>query len=157
VRNLAPFSFFMAGGSNPPSVCFSPVLSGGGLEKDTLRNVRDTGEFVVNTVDRTMAEGMNATSAALQAHESEWDVGGFIPEPSELVRPPRVRESFAQMECRLFEIVSHGEGPTAARYVIGEVLRLHLRTEGFGTIARMGGPDYIDSATGEHFSIARPS
>jgi flavin reductase (DIM6/NTAB) family NADH-FMN oxidoreductase RutF len=156
VQNLAPFSFFMAGGSNPPSICFSPVLSGGGLEKDTLRNIRDTGEFVVNTVDRTMAEGMNATSVALGPHESEWHLSGFTPEPSELVRPPRVAESLAQMECRLFEIVSHGEGHTAARYVIGEVLRLHVRPEGFGTIARMGGPDYIDSATGEHFSIARP-
>ena len=157
VHNLAPFSFFMAGGSNPPSVCFSPVLSGGGVEKDTLRNIRDTEEFVVNTVDRTMAQGMNATSASLQPHESEWDLAGFTPQPSELVRPPRVAESLAQMECRLFEIVPHGEGPTAARYVIGEVLRLHLKADGFGTIARMGGPDYIDSATGERFSIQRPT
>lgn len=157
VLNLAPFSFFMAGGSNPPSVCYSPVLNGGGLEKDSLRNVRETREFVVNTVDRTMAEGMNAASAPLAPHESEWDVAGFTPLASELVRPPRVAESHAQLECRLFDVVAHGEGPTAARYVIGEVVRLHLRVDVFETIARMGGSEYFDTATGERFRLIRPS
>lgn len=156
VPNLAPFSFFMAGGSAPPSVCFSPVLSGGGVEKDSLRNVRETGEFVVNTVDRSMAEGMNATSAALGPEESEWELSGFTPLASETVRPSRVAESLAQMECRLFTIVEHGHGPTAARYMIGEVLRLHRRDAAFTTIARMGGPQYIDSSTGEQFGLQRP-
>ncbi len=157
IFNLAPFSFFMVGGSNPPSVCYSPVLNGAGAEKDSLRNVRETGEFVVNTVDRTMAMGMNATSASLAPHESEWELSGFTPVASELVRPPRVAESHAQMECRLFEIVAHGEGPTAARYVIGQVVRLHLREDVFETIARMGGSEYFDTASGERFGLNRPS
>jgi len=157
VFNLAPFSFFMAGGSNPPSVCYSPVLNGAGEEKDSLRNVRETGEFVVNTVDRAMAVGMNAASASLAPHESEWELSGFTPMPSDLVRPPRVAESHAQMECRLFDIVAHGSGPTAARYVIGEVVRLHIREDVFETIARMGGSEYFDTATGERFGLNRPS
>lgn len=156
VANLAPFSFFMAGGSNPPSVCFSPVLNGRGEEKDSLRNVRETGEFTVNTVDRAMARGMNAASASLGPDESEWGPSGFTPLASEVVRPARVAESLAQMECRLFAIVAHGEGPTAARYVVGEVVRLHLREGAFATIARLGGPDYLDTETGERFGLERP-
>ena len=156
VPNLAPFSFFMAGGSNPPSVCYSPVLDGRGEEKDSLRNVRETGEFTVNTVDRRMATGMNAASAALGPEESEWGPSGFTPLASEVVKPARVRESLAQMECRLFTVVSHGDGPTAARYVIGEVLRLHLAEGAFETIARLGGADYLDTATGRRFDLRRP-
>ncbi len=156
VPNLAPFSFFMAGGSSPASVCYSPVLNAVGGEKDSLRNARETGEFVVNTLDRGMAGGMNATSAALGPEESEWEPSGFTPLPSEVVRPPRVAESLAQMECRVFAIVAHGDGPTAARYVIGEVVRLHLRDGAFETIARMGGKEYIDTATGERFDLERP-
>ena len=156
VANLAPFSFFMAGGSNPPSLCFSPVLGGGGVEKDTLRNVRETGEFTINAVDRAMADGMNATSAPLAPEESEWGPSGFTPLASEIVAPARVAESPAQMECRLFAILEHGRGPTAARYVVGEVLRLHVREGAFETISRLGGPDYLDTATGERFGLRRP-
>ena len=123
ILNLAPFSFFMAGGSNPPSVCYSPTLNSKGQEKDSLRNVRETREFVINTVHFEMAEEMNATSASFAPDVSEWDGTQFEKLPSEVVKPPRVAESFAQMECRLFEVVAHGDGPTAARYVIGEVLR----------------------------------
>lgn len=157
IDNLAPFSFFMAGGCNPPSVCFSPTLNRIGEDKDSLRNIRETREFVINTVDRAMASGMNETSASLGPDESEWESSGFTALASELVRPPRVEESLAQMECRLFEIVAHGEGASAARYVIGEVVRLHLREAPFSSIARMGGADYFDTTTGERFTIERPN
>ena len=157
VPNLAPFSFFMAGGSNPPSVCYSPTLNGEGEEKDSLRNVRETGEFVVNTVHRAMADGMNAASASLGPGESEWSLTGFTALASELVRPARVAESLAQLECRLFEVIAHGDGPTAARYVIGEVVRLHLDEAAFETIARLGGKDYLDTATGRTFALNRPT
>ncbi len=166
VPNLAPFSFFMAGGSNPPSLCYSPTLSSTGIEKDSLRNVRETGEFVVNTVHRAMAEAMNATSASLEPHESEWEGSGFTAVPSELVRPARVGESLAQMECRLFEIVNHGSGPSSARYVIGEVVRLHARAELWiegeldlakvESIGRMGGAHYVDTGALERFELPRP-
>ena len=132
------------------------MLGSGGVEKDTLRNVRETGEFTINAVDRAMADGMNATSASFGPEESEWGPSGFTPLASELVRPARVAESPAQMECRLFTIIEHGDGPTAARYVVGEVVRLHVREDAYETIARLGGPEYLDTGTGERFGLRRP-
>ncbi len=166
VANLAPFSFFMAGGSNPPSVCFSPALNSKGLEKDSLRNIQATGEFVINTVHREMAEGMNACSASLGPQVSEWDCAEFTPLPSLKVKPARVAESLAQMECRLHTIVEHGFGVSSARYVIGEVVQFHASKELFDgdvidvakieTIARMGGPGYIDTGSLQLFELQRP-
>lgn len=166
VPNLAPFSFFVAGGSNPASLAFSPVLNGDGTEKDTLRNVRSTGEFVVNIVHREMAEGMNRASATLPYETSEWEVSGFTPIPSLLVRPNRVAESRVQFECKVFDIVEHGTGPTAARYVIGEVLTAHvdeafllesqIDADRLDTIARLGGSDYLDTGTMQRFRLSRP-
>ncbi len=166
VLNLAPFSFFMAGGSNPPSICYSPCLNSKGIEKDSLRNVRETNEFVINTVHREMALGMNATSASFEPDVSEWELTDFEPLASKIVKPPRVAESLAQMECRLFEVVHHGHGPTSARYVIGEVLYFHASKSLFDgpqidvkkidAIGRMGGPGYIDTASLELFELQRP-
>lgn len=166
ILNLAPFSFFMAGGSNPPSICYSPTLNSSGREKDSLTNVRETREFVVNTVHREMAEGMNMTSASFSPDISEWDGTEFTPLPSVIVTPPRVAQSFAQMECKLFDIVHHGEGPTAARYIIGEVVCFHARSDlihdgrlnpsEIPAIGRMGGPGYVDTAALQYFELERP-
>src|SRR5688500_18521904 len=92
-ENLAPFSFFMAGGANPPSLMYSPSLNAKGEPKDSLRNVEETGEFVVNIVTRTLADAMNATSFDYPASFSEWVVSGLTPMESEVVRPRRVMES----------------------------------------------------------------
>lgn len=163
--NLAPFSFFMIGGSNPPSLAFSPGLTSRG-PKDTLRNVEETGEFVVNLVHREMAESMNLTSKGYAYGVSEWDISGFTPLPSIRVKPPRVAESLVHLECRLFQVVAHGEGSGAARYVIGEVIAAHLSPELWDgekviedrvrPLARMGGPNYLDSDALEIFSLERP-
>lgn len=162
VANLAPFSFFMVGGANPPSLMYSPTLNKLGEEKDSLRNVRELGEFVVNTVHRDMAEGMNLSSLELPADQSEWELCGFDSMPSDMVRPPRVRESLCQFECKVFDIVAHGDGPSAARYVIGEVLCVHLSSEiadnpgAIRPISRLGGPSYLDTSDGGQFSLVRP-
>lgn len=165
IPNLAPFSFFMAGGSNPPSLAISVNKGTGGRRKDTLRNIEATGEFVVNLVDRSMSEGMNATSKNYPATESEWGDSQFSGIPSTLVAPHRVRESAVQFECRLFQVVDHGEGSGAAVYVIGEVVAFHIQDQylengivtGFHPISRLGGPNYLDLATGERFEMNRPS
>lgn len=164
--NLAPFSFFMVGGSNPPSLAFSPTLSKFG-PKDSLRNIAETGEFVVNLVHRQLAESMNLTSKGYQPGVSEWEVCGLCQEPSLKVKPPRVKESLIQFECRLYKIVEHGDGPGASRYVIGEVLVAHVApelwdgeniiSEKVRPIARMGGPHYLDTDTMEFFSMERPT
>lgn len=161
--NLAPFSYFQVGGNSPPSLVFSPTNGPGGLEKDTLRNIRETEEFCVNLVTREMALGMNQTSANVPMEESEWGIAAFNQVTSRSIRPARVAESPVQLECRLFAIVEHGDGPGSANYVIGEVLQIHLREELVGSpesirpIGRLGGQMYIDTATGELFSMARPS
>ncbi len=165
--NLAPFSFFMVGGSNPPSLAFSPNLTKFG-PKDSLRFVEETGEFVVNLVHRQIAEAMNLTAKGYPPEISEWDVGGVTPMPSVVVKPPRVAESLVQFECKLFKVVAHGDEVGAARYVIGEIVYAHLATnlwsdeggvvhERVRPIARMGGPHYLDTDALEFFTMERPS
>ena len=158
VENLAPFSFFMAGGANPPSVVFSPVVGPNGSEKDTLVNIRETGEYVINLVHKTIANGMNLTSKSIPAEESEWDISGFSSLDSWMVRPKRVAQSMVQMECKLFSIVEHGAVEGSARYVIGEVLMIHQLTNGesFAPIARLGGGSYLNVQNGETFELSRP-
>jgi flavin reductase (DIM6/NTAB) family NADH-FMN oxidoreductase RutF len=162
--NLAPFSFFMPGGSNPPSLAFSPSIGPQG-EKDTLRNIRETGEFVVNLVHREMGQRMNLTSKGYPHEISEWEVSGFTPIASVKVQPPRVKESLVHFECRLHSVIEHGDGVGAARYVVGEVLLAHLAEDVWNgrivdervrPIARMGGPKYLDTASLEFFEMLRP-
>ncbi|MCB0825678.1 MAG: flavin reductase family protein [Armatimonadetes bacterium] len=165
VANLAPFSYFNIGGMNPPSLVFCPVLDGEGNPKDSLKNIKETGEFVVNLVNREMAEGMNAASYTFPPDASEWEPSGFHPLASQSVKPKRVAESPVQLECRLFQVVKHGDGPSSACYVIGEVVLAHLADElmdgdvilPLSPISRLGGPDYLDLATGERFSLPRPT
>lgn len=151
--NLAPFSFFMAGGSNPPSLAISVTASARG-DKDTLRNIEESGEFVVNLVTRSMAEGMNQTAAASPSVADDWLSSGFNPMDSLGMRPKRVAESPAQFECRLFQIVRHGEGIGAARYVVGAIETVHVCHEAtHDLIARLGGPHYLDLSRLERFEL----
>jgi flavin reductase (DIM6/NTAB) family NADH-FMN oxidoreductase RutF len=164
--NLAPFSYFMVGGVNPPSLAFCPVLDAEARPKDTLANIEQTGEFVVNLVDRAMAEGMNETSYPYAEGEAEWPASGFEMAPSVRVKPPRVMESPVQFECRLFRVVRHGDGPSSSAYVVGEVLVAHVSEAlvgadgrvlaAFEPIARLGGKSYLDLACGKVFELARP-
>jgi flavin reductase (DIM6/NTAB) family NADH-FMN oxidoreductase RutF len=163
IPNLAPFSYFQVGGNSPPSLVFSPATRPDGAEKDTLRNIRETGEYCINVVTREMAAGMNLSSVAMPMDESEWALSAFSRVESEIISPARVVESPVQFECRLFQILEHGSGPGSANYVIGEVVRFHLRSSLVRTpdemraIGRLGGDWYIDTATGELFTMPRPS
>lgn len=163
IANLAPFSFFQVGGNNRPSLMFSPTNTLVGEEKDSLRNIRCSAEFCVCIVTCEMAEGVNASSAPVPLEESEWALSAFTQLPSEEIRPPRVAESPVHFECRLFRIIQHGGGPWAANYVIGEVVRFHLREdvaadpEAIRTIGRLGGDWYVDTAAAELFAVKRPS
>jgi flavin reductase (DIM6/NTAB) family NADH-FMN oxidoreductase RutF len=165
VCNLAPFSFFMAGGANPPSLALSINKGVGGRRKDTLKNIEESGEFVVNLVTRAMAEGMNATSAGLPPDQSEWPFSSLNALPSDIVRPARVAESPVQFECRSFQVIDHGEGGGAAVYVIGEILAIHVMEShirdgsitDLDLICRLGGPNYFDLGSNERFEMERPS
>ncbi|MBS1715940.1 MAG: flavin reductase family protein [Armatimonadetes bacterium] len=160
--NLAPFSFFMLGGAKPPSLAFCPVRGKDGRKKATLTNVEETGEFVVNLVDRDMAEGMNQTAVDAAKRGSKWGIGGFTAVESSVVRPGRVAESPAALECRCVHLFEHGD----AAFVIGEVLAVDLSSDvwdaetrkptGFRPIARLGGSGYLDLAGGKLFEMSRP-
>ena len=122
--NLAPYSFFNAFNSNPPIVGFA---SEG--RKDSLRNVEATGEFVCNLATRPLAEVMNRCSTPLPHGESEMDLAGIAPAPSRLVRPPRVADTPAALECRLLQVIQlhdlDGEA-LDTHLVLGQVVGVHI-------------------------------
>lgn len=161
VANLAPFSFFMFLNDVPPIVGFSTGLRFAKDRKDTLVNIRETGEFVVNIVDEALAKPMNVTSLDWGPEVDEFAQAGIEAAHDNLfVRAPRVKAAPAQMECRLERLV---EFP---RYtlVAGEVLAFHYRDDVFderlyvnydrlGALGRLTGPDYC--RIGDRFAMAR--
>ena len=166
VANLAPFSFFNAGGAHPPSVVFMPVTSGTNRDKDTLHNVRDTGEYVIHMVPWALREKMSQASADYPPEVDEFVEAGFTKAPSVKVKPWRAAECPIALECKLYKIVEHGEGPYHANYVIGEVVYLHVAeavmTNGrvdaakLDVVARLGGPNYTRVTQESIFGMARP-
>jgi flavin reductase (DIM6/NTAB) family NADH-FMN oxidoreductase RutF len=124
-----------------------------------------TGEFVVNIVSEEFAEKMNLCSAEVSPDVDEFELSGLTPLPAELVKPPRVAESKAQMECRLRQIVPVSDKPGGGSLVLGDVLRFHvlesLLMDGLkvdpdmlNAIGRMGGPTY--TRTHDRFEMQRP-
>jgi len=177
VANLAPFSFFSGVGSNPPTVLFCPTVRApkseasapgvgawSDIRKDTLRNVEETGEFVVNIVSDAIAAAANATSAEVPPEVDEFVLAGLTPIASEAVRPPRVAESPAQMECRLLQVVYTSRAPGGGVIVLGEVVRFHVREElfddfrvdpaGLDAVGRMAGNTWV--RTRDRIELIRP-
>jgi len=165
IRNLAPFSFFTVASANPPVVCFAPMVRPGAAPaKDTLRNIRDTGEFVVNIVSEDFGPQMNLTAGEYPPDVDEFVVAGLTPVKSDLVRPDRVGESKVQMECRLLQILDVSTLPMGGSVVFGEVLRFHVADEVVDSyridptklraIGRMGGAAY--ARTTGLFEMERP-
>lgn len=164
--NLAPFSYFMTGGANPPSVVISPLTTRDNGAKDTLRNIRATGEYVINVVTYEMRERMNIASAEFEYGVNEFEEAGFTSLPSVRVKPGRVGESPLQLECKLFKIVEHGEGPLSGNYIIGEVVYFHMAEAVFDgdevdarrihAIGRMGGNWYSRTDEDTLFELPRP-
>ncbi len=127
--NLAPYSFFNAVSYNPPTIVFSSSRNAGDKAKDTLTNVEETGEFVVNIVVDDIAEAMNRTSAEFPTGVSEFEIAGLTPVASDVVKAPRVAESPVNMECKLVQVVPIGSGPSAHGLVIGEIVLMHVRDD----------------------------
>jgi flavin reductase (DIM6/NTAB) family NADH-FMN oxidoreductase RutF len=165
VRNLAPFSFFTVASSNPPVVVFcSSVPANDRAVKDTLRNVIETREFVVNIVSEDFVEQMNRCSATVPPEVDEFALSGLTPVASELVKPARVAESHVHMECRLLQVLTVSEKPMGGNLVLGEVLRFHVAEdvvsnfqvdpEKLRAIGRMAGASYC--RTTDRFELRRP-
>lgn len=169
IANLAPFSFFAGVGSAPPTVLFCPVLRPAsthkaGQRKDTLRNVEETREFVINVVSEAIAAQTNLTAAEVAPEIDEFDLSGLTPLASELVKTPRVAESPAQMECKLMQVIYTGEQPGSGVIVLGEVVRFHVRedlVEDFridparlDAVGRMAGNTWV--RTRDRIELTRP-
>jgi flavin reductase (DIM6/NTAB) family NADH-FMN oxidoreductase RutF len=165
LSNLAPFSFFNGICSNPPSVLFCPVNHPDGREKDTLVNVRDTRQFVVNIVNESLVQIMNETSANYPSGVSEFETLGIATLPSLKVLPPRVKDSPIQMECELLQVLQVGDGSAGSGHVvIGKILQMHfapgvyqdgkINLEHLRPVARLGGPFY--ARIRDTFQLDRP-
>jgi flavin reductase (DIM6/NTAB) family NADH-FMN oxidoreductase RutF len=163
--NLAPFSFFQGVTSNPPTLMFVPVNTREGTKKDTVRNIEQVAQFVVNLVPFALAKPMNDTAALLPYGESEFSAFGIAAKPSERIRPPRVADAPVAFECALDRIVHIGEGPLAANVIFGRILVVHVADAVLGAdgkpdpakldlIGRMGGESY--ARTTDRFALKRP-
>ena len=161
--NAAPFSFFNVFGSEPPLVIFAPGDRDDGSPKDTARNCRRTGEFVVNLVDEELAEVMNRTSAAVPYGVSETEREALATAASSSIAPPRIAATPAALECKVHSIQQIGEN----RLVLGIVHRVHVREEfidsetlrirgdRFHPIGRMAVPNWY-CKTSDLFELVRP-
>ena len=124
VVNLAPYSFFNA--VSYSTVVFSSSRNVGNKSKDTLRNIEETGEFVVNIVVDSIAEAMNATAAEFPESVDEFEIAGLTHAPSQIVKPPRVAESPVNIECKLDQVVQIGSGEHEHGLVIGTLSLIHI-------------------------------
>ena len=163
--NLAPFSFFQGVTSNPPTLLFVPANTREGKKKDTLRNIEQVPEFVVNLVSGKLAAQMNQTAALLPYGESEFEAFGIASLPGQRVRPLRVAAAPVSFECTLHQIVPVGEGPLAGNVVIGRIHLAHVNDAVLGAdglpdaaaldlVGRLGGEAY--ARTTDRFELKRP-
>lgn len=161
VANAAPFSFFNAFGASPPVVVLG-INSRPTGAKDSYKNIVATGEFVINIATAAIAEQVNAASGDYACGVDEFDRTGLSQAPSKIVKPPRIAESPANLECRLLQALPLKGGPSAL--LIGEIVLIHVRDElldgskvdqnRLDAIGRMGGPVY--SYTRDTFAMERP-
>jgi flavin reductase (DIM6/NTAB) family NADH-FMN oxidoreductase RutF len=163
--NLAPYSFFNAFNYTPPIIGFASIGA-----KDSLRNIRETGEFVWNLATRPLAEQMNQSCAAVPPEVSEFDLTGLSPAASRCVKVPRVAQSPVSFECRLTQLLQlQGlDGvPVQTWLVLGEVVGIHIArhllkngiydTAAAQPILRGGGPaDYFEITSDNLFKMFRP-
>ena len=156
VRNLAPHSYFQAVSNDPPHVVFASTGA-----KDTLRNVRETGEFVVNLVSADLVEPMNFTATDFPPGEDEFTWAGLTETAAHRIDAPRVTEAHAHLECELRQEVAVGNG----NLVIAEVVHVHVAPdlwregridpEAYDPVCRLAGTSY--ATLGEVFKLPRPS
>lgn len=161
VVNLAPYSYFNAISDNPKFVMFS---SGG--RKDSVRNAEETGEFVCSLATYELKDQMNMTSAVVGPEVDEMELAGLTPAPSKLIKPPRVAQSPAAMECKYYETIAlpGANGQHGNYVVIGRVVGIYIGDEfiadgliditKYRPIARLGYMDY--SVVDSIFSMNRP-
>ena len=170
--NLAPHSYFNMICTEPAILGFSSarrqgedreVLGFDGL-KDTVRNIRETGEFVVAVVTYELAEKMNMTSGEYHASVNEFEIAGLAMEPSKLVKAPRVAASPVNFECKVYKIIEMGTPEVGGTLILGSIVNVHVNddvlTDGkidadkLDFVGRMGGRLYCRAT--DRFEMTRP-
>lgn len=167
--NLSPFSFFNLFSSNPPVLIFSPSRRGrDNTTKHTLENVLEVPEVVINMVTYDMVQQMSLSSCEYPKEVNEFTKAGFTEIPATLIKPPMVKESKAQLECKVLEVKSLGEEGGAGQLVICEVLLIHiddslleannkLDQRKINHVARLGGNWYASINESNLFEVEKPN
>ncbi|NKE05790.1 MULTISPECIES: flavin reductase family protein [Mesobacillus] len=164
VLNGAPFSYFNIVSSNPPLISLS-IQRSGGNQKDTARNILESGEFVVHIVDEHNVEKINQTAASLPSEQSEVQLAKLTPADSVKVSVPGVKEAKIRMECVLEQALELGGGESpGCDFIIGKVVQFHIKENlyengridpaGLAAVSRLAGNHY--AKIGEIFEIERP-
>lgn len=165
--NLSPYSFFNVVSGDPPMMVFAPQLSGrDGSAKDTLNNVLEVPEVVINVVNHALVEQMSLSSTAYPSGVNEFVKAGLTQTPSDVITPPRVGESPVAFECVVDRVIALGDGPMAGNMVLARAVRVHVRgeylTDGkldptlLDLVGRMGGSDYVRASGDALFEIPKP-
>ncbi|AEV33861.1 conserved protein of DIM6/NTAB family [Owenweeksia hongkongensis DSM 17368] len=166
--NLSPFSYFNVFSSNPPTLIFSPARRvRDNTTKHTLHNAEATREVVINVVNYDIVQQTSLASTEYGDGVNEFTKAGLTPIESDVVKPFRVKESPAQFECKVKDIVALGDGGGAGNLIICEVVRMHINEnildengiismQKIDLVARMGG-NYYCRASGEAlFEVEKP-
>jgi flavin reductase (DIM6/NTAB) family NADH-FMN oxidoreductase RutF len=167
VANLAPFSFFQMITAAPPTLMISPLVQTDGSKKDTVRNIQQSGEFVVNLVPYALRDSMNGTSFGYDGDTSEFDACGVAQLPAQFVKPPRVAGVPVSFECRLVSCTPYPADRPSCYMILGEVVAAHidetiLAEDGqidpvrLDLLSRMGGQWYGRTASDANFELGRP-
>ncbi len=156
VFNVAPFSFFSGVCVKPALIGFETGWKRDGRKKDTLINIEFSKEFVVNVVPESIAKAMSQAAEEYPSYVSEFKETGLTPVKADMVKAPMVAESPVNMECRLVQILEFGQAPRRSNFIIGEVVRVHVKDEFWvngqiemaklGAIGRLGGELYCRTA-----------
>lgn len=166
--NLSPFSYFNIFSMNPPICVFSPLRRmRDGSTKHTLENLLEVPEVVINIVNYAMVQQQSLASTEYGKEINEFEKSGLTMLASELIAPPRVAESPVQLECKVREIVSLGEGRGHGSLIIAEVLRMHVQSDlmdesgkidqaKIDLVARLGGDWYSRVTRESLFEVPKP-
>jgi flavin reductase (DIM6/NTAB) family NADH-FMN oxidoreductase RutF len=166
--NLAPFSFFNVFSANPPIAVFSPARSGRtGQTKHTYDNIKEIPEVVINMVNYDMVQQTSLASTEYPKGVNEFSKAGFTPLESEMVKPFRVKESPAQLECKVKQVIELGDKGGAGNLIICEIVLIHISEKVLDAnkqidpnkidlVARLGGNWYSRTNGNALFEVAKP-
>lgn len=167
--NLSPFSFFNIFSTSPPIAVFSPARSGRtNMIKHTHENVNEVPEAVINVVTYDMVHQTSLSSSEYPKDVNEFEKAGFTMLPSEMVKPPRVKESPIQMECKVKQVIELGQTAGAGNLVICEIILIHISESVLNErnfidqhkldlVGRLGANWYVRASGHALFEVAKPS